>query len=105
MTPHRSSLPDDKGQPGGPEADRSMSWGSRQSESETVSRAEASPGQDDGLVRCPSCGSVKTTVATSADRGAGSSIRRDNPGYRCFACGSGWTVTISGDHDPDDRDH
>lgn len=101
MTPHRSSVPDDKGQPSRPQADTSMSWGTRQFESETVSRAEARTGGDDGLVHCPSCGSEKTTVVQIADRGVGSSIRRDNPGYKCFACGTGWTVTISGDHDPD----
>lgn len=100
MTPRRSSVPDDEGQPSRAQGDTAMSWGTRQSESEVVSRAGARPRHDDGLVHCPSCGSAKTTVATSADRGVGSSIRRDNPGYRCFACGAGWTVTIGDDRDP-----
>lgn len=102
MTPHGSSLPEDRGQLSRSQADASMSWGTRQSESETVSRTEAQPSRDDGLVHCPSCRSGKTTVVTSADRGAGTSIRRDNPGYKCFACGTGWTVTIGDDQDLDD---
>lgn len=99
MTPNRSSLPEDKGQHARQQVDSSMSWGARQSESDNVSRARARTGGDDGLVHCPSCGSEKTTVVQSANREAGNSIRRDNPGYKCFTCGTGWTVTIGGDHD------
>jgi hypothetical protein len=101
VTPRHSRIPDDKGQLSGPPADTSMSWGTRQSESETVSRAGAHPHDDEGPLQCPSCGSEKTTVVRAANRSPGNSIRRDNPGHRCFACGTGWTVTISGDHDPD----
>lgn len=101
MTPNRVRVPDEKGDRSQPRTDAPMTWGSRKSESESVARADARPGRDDGLVHCPACGSEKTTIATSADRGPGSSIRADNTGYRCFACGTGWTMTISGDHDPD----
>ena len=104
MTPNRSRVPEDQGRGGRPQADSSMSWGARQSESDDVSRARARPGSDHGLVRCPSCGSEKTTVVQSANREAGNSIRRDNPGFKCFACGTGWTVTIAGDHDPEHSD-
>ena len=100
MTPHRSSVPDDKGQLSRPHHDAPVSWGTRKSESETVSRAESLSRSDGELVHCPSCGSEKTTAVQSADRGAGSSIRRDNPGFKCFTCGTGWTVTIGGDRDP-----
>ncbi len=106
MTPNRSSVPQGQGQGQGsrPQADSSMSWGARQSESDDVSRARSRPGSDDGLVRCPSCGSEKTTVVRAANRGVDNSIRRDNPGFKCFACGTGWTVTIAGDHDPEPSD-
>lgn len=102
MTPHRSSVPDDKGQLSRPDPRTAMSWGSRQSESETVSRAESRAGADDELVHCPSCGSEKTTAVRSANRGVGSSIRRDNPGFKCFACGTGWTVAIGADRERGD---
>ncbi|WP_406832245.1 hypothetical protein ABEG17_05295 [Pedococcus sp. KACC 23699] len=101
MTPNRSSVPENRGQGAHPQPDSSMSWGERQSESEDVSRARSRPGADDGLVRCPSCGSEKTTLVRPANREADNSIRRDNPGFTCFACGTGWTVTIAGDHDPE----
>ena len=101
MTPYRSSVPDDRGPLDRPEVDRSMSWGARQSASEHELRAGSRPSGGDGLVRCPSCDGAQTTVVQSADRGPASSIRRDNPGYRCFGCGTGWTVTIGEDHDPD----
>ena len=100
MTPHRSSVPDDRGPLGRPEVDRSMSWGARQAASETETRAGWRPRAEDGLVRCPSCNGVKTTVVQAADRGPATSIRADNPGYKCFGCGTGWTVAIGDDRDP-----
>lgn len=103
MTLHRSSVPDDAGQVSRPEVDRSMSWGARQAASETEARAGSYPGPGDELVRCPSCHGVKTTVVRSADRGPATSIRADNPGYKCFGCGTGWTVAIGDDRDPHDR--
>lgn len=103
MSPNRSRVPEDRRQPSSPNSDYSMSWGSRQSESEVESRSDARSRAADWSVHCPSCGSEKTTVVQSADRGPGSSIRRDNPGYKCFACGAGWTVTVGDDRDPGDR--
>ena len=103
MSPNRSSLPDDRRQPSRSAPDTGMSWGSRQSESKDQSRADARVHNDDWLVHCPSCGSEKTTVVQSADRGHGSSIRRDNPGFKCFSCGTGWTVTVGDDRDGPSR--
>lgn len=102
MTPHRSSVPEDKGQNRASDPRASMSWGARQSESESESRAESMARADDELVYCPSCGSEKTTAVQVANRGQGSSIRRDNPGFKCFACGTGWTVTIGSDRERKD---
>lgn len=102
MTPHRSSLPDDNGHLSRASPAAAMSWGSRQRESETVSRAGSGLRTEDGLVLCPSCGSQKTTTVQSANRGAGNSIRRDNPGFKCFTCGTGWTVPIGDDRDLDE---
>ena len=102
MTTNRSSLPEDKGLLGRSEPDAAMTWGTRQSESETVSRAEHRTRTVEDLVHCPACGSEKTTAVQVADRGSGSSIRRDNPGFKCLTGGTGWTVTIGEDRDPDE---